>query len=133
MDVVIDLTEVLASTAPGTGREDSLTCFLNNESTLVCLCSNGNPRNLLRVFCLSAGKVCFFALMLLRAALKEVVDRDEELPLLLMRALALNRHTALLREYCCAMLLIEFVVAVVDLAILRAGASLTRKRRLIGR
>lgn len=73
------------------------TCFLKSESTLVCLCSRGSPKNLLRVFCRSVGSalLSFFFVVLLLMLLR-ALEEVELHALLLMRAHTPNKDAALL-------------------------------------
>jgi hypothetical protein len=47
--------DMMVAAAAGVVVLSARSCFLNSESTRVCLCSSGRPRNLLSVFCLSAA------------------------------------------------------------------------------
>jgi hypothetical protein len=91
--VVIDLADAGIACPAANNVVD---CFLKSESTLVCLCSKGNPRNLLRVFCLSVGSIFFVVLFfcaLLREAAPPLIE-DNDLLLLLLLLLLLMRALA---------------------------------------
>jgi hypothetical protein len=71
---------------------EEVACLRNRESTLVCLCSRGSPRNLLSVFCLSVGSCASFFL-LLRATVVLPLGRDDDEELLVMLFLLMRART----------------------------------------